>query len=228
VPGGWKPHGTCYRLEIRPQLEDADPSDDPPVRVEFVFAHTPLYPDEVPLVKARSLRGLSDAQVAELQALVDEQAAANIGMPMIFTLVGAAQEWVDETGAGLAMANEDPEAEIKRLRAAEELRQAELRAHGTPVTPETFREWKARFDAEMALARAAVTDTATTAASTRMTGKQFFMQQETVEEPELGEDEVDWSGSDEEDVEEDFDEDEDEDEDEILEAILLERGNAEM
>lgn len=31
---------------------------------------------------------------------------------------------------------------------------AELRAHGTPVTPSTFAEWKARFSAEMAQARA--------------------------------------------------------------------------
>lgn len=37
---------------------------------------------------------------------------------------------------------------------AEERRLAELRAHGTPVTPSTFAEWKARFAAEMAQARA--------------------------------------------------------------------------
>ena len=36
----------------------------------------------------------------------------------------------------------DPEAERRRQEEEEERRIAELRAHGTPVTPEAFAEWK--------------------------------------------------------------------------------------
>lgn len=47
----------------------------------------------------------------------------------------------------------DPAAVRKAADEAEERRLAEIRSHGTMVTPQTFAAWKARFDAEMALAR---------------------------------------------------------------------------
>ena len=43
---------------------------------------------------AGSLKGLSDADVGALQRLVDEQVAENLGMPMIYTIIAAAQEWL--------------------------------------------------------------------------------------------------------------------------------------
>ena len=49
----------------------------------------------------------------------------------------------------------DPAAARKAQEEAEERRLAEIRSHGTMVTPQTFAQWKARFDAEMALARRA-------------------------------------------------------------------------
>jgi hypothetical protein len=52
-------------------------------------------------------------------------------------------------------ASADPAAARKAAEEAEERRLAEIRSHGTMVTPATFAEWKARFDAEMALARCA-------------------------------------------------------------------------
>ena len=42
----------------------------------------------------RSLKGLSDADVAALQRLVNEQVEENMGMSMIYTIVAAAQEWL--------------------------------------------------------------------------------------------------------------------------------------
>ena len=52
-------------------------------------------------------------------------------------------------------ADVDPAAARKAAEEAEERRLAEIRSHGTMVTPQTFAEWKARFDAEIALARSA-------------------------------------------------------------------------
>ena len=34
-------------------------------QLDVVFAHTPTYPDEPPLIKPRSVRGLSDAELAQ-------------------------------------------------------------------------------------------------------------------------------------------------------------------
>ena len=48
----------------------------------------------------------------------------------------------------------DPAAAKKAAEEAEERRLAEIRALGTPVTPDTFNAWKSQFYAESALARA--------------------------------------------------------------------------
>lgn len=220
IPGNWNPHGTCYRIELLPQLDDANVEpDDMPFKVEIVFAHTEKYPEEVPLIKARSSRGLSDADIGLLQNLIDEQAEENLGMPMIFTLITAAQEWLDEKASSEAVPGMDPEAELKREREAEEARIAELRAHGTPVTAETFAEWKARFDAEMRLAETNINSSVSSSKkANQMTGKEWFMQDKTFEEPALEEGEEGWSGSDIDD-ESDFDEDEDD----LLEQMLKDR-----
>ncbi len=48
---------------------------------------------------------------------------------------------------------DETDLEKKRLE-AEEKRLAELRAQGTPVTPQSFAEWKHKFDAEVRLKKA--------------------------------------------------------------------------
>jgi RWD domain len=166
------------------------------VKAEVVFAHTPTYPDEPPLVKARSLQGLDDADVRTLQALLEEQIDANMGISMIYTLVSAAQEWLNDKALALSGPSFDPEAERKRVQEAEDARIAALRAHGTPVTVETFAVWQERFEAERALSKATTSDAA---AEGRPSGKQWFLQQEAqhldIVEPELEDDETDGEGS---------------------------------
>jgi hypothetical protein len=45
----------------------------------------------------------------------------------------------------------DPEEARRRAEAEEEERMAALRAHGTPVTAETFAAWRKHFEADMQL-----------------------------------------------------------------------------
>jgi hypothetical protein len=45
----------------------------------------------------------------------------------------------------------DPETAAKRAAAEEEAKRQAARAHGTPVTPDRFQEWRAKFQAEKAL-----------------------------------------------------------------------------
>lgn len=45
---------------------------------------------------ACSLRGLSDADLAALSAILDEQVEANIGMAMVYAMVAAAKEWLQD------------------------------------------------------------------------------------------------------------------------------------
>ncbi|KAL4426114.1 hypothetical protein ABPG77_002700 [Micractinium sp. CCAP 211/92] len=239
IPSGWSPVGGVWRVVVVPQQEDDTELEFPP-KVELVFGHTPTYPDEPPLLKARGLQGISDADVGTLQGVLDDAVQENLGMAMIYTLISLAQEWITDKASALAVPSSDPEAEERRRREAEEQRLAELRAHGTPVTPEAFAEWKARFEAEMALERAKLEEAGGKAEDRkgRPTGKAWFLQQEAahieVEEPELedgeedGEDDrADWDfdqegEDDDEDI--DFDDDEDSEDEELLDELLASKA----
>ncbi len=78
----------------------------------------------------------------------------------------------------------DPLVVKKTAEEAEERRLAELRAHGTPVTPSTFAEWKARFAVEMAQARARHVGEAD-GRDAGASGKAYFRQMDAVSIPFL-------------------------------------------
>jgi hypothetical protein len=223
TPAGWGDAAQVYKVNIRPP-EDVEDEDDMQPAMEMLFAHTPNYPDEAPHFKVRSVRGLSDQEISQVQALLQEQVEQNLGMAMIYTLLSAAQEWFQNKQT--APAAEDPEVARKRAEAEEEARRAAARAHGHMVTIEVFMEWKAKFDAEMALAKAALKDTAKEEKAGRLTGKQWFMQgdglisEKGTEAGALSEDdEEDFSDAEDEFEDEGFDEDDDSD-DAMLDEYL--------
>lgn len=164
LPQGW-PCTTAYRVLVTP-TSDADAGEaasSHAKQLDIVFAHTPTYPDEPPLIKPRSARGLSDAELAEVAKVIDEQVEANVGMAMMFAVVSAAQEWLralveggNDGGASSSSAHEgNRELTMEEIALAEERareekenRAAAARALGTPVTAETFAAWRKKFDAE--------------------------------------------------------------------------------
>ncbi|KAI7835902.1 hypothetical protein COHA_010205 [Chlorella ohadii] len=237
IPSGWSPMGQVWRVVVTPQAEDGQEMEIP-IKVEVVFAHTPTYPEEPPLLKARGLQGISDADVGTLQGVLEDAVQENLGMAMVYTLITTAQEWVQDKSTTLAVPSADPEAEERRRREAEEARLAEMRAHGHAVTPEAFAEWKARFDAEMTLQRAKLEGDKSEDRKNRLTGKQWFLQQEAqhieIEEPELEADEEDgeddrenWAyGEDGEEEEEDidFDEEDEEEDEDLLDELLASKA----
>jgi hypothetical protein len=152
-----------------------------------MFAHTASYPEEAPLIKISSIRGLSKQEIEEAQAHVESQIEENLGMPMIYTLVTMAQEWMNDVAAKKQGPATDPDAELKRMQAEEERRISELRAHGTPVTPESFEKWKHDFDEEMQALKQNQPEIVSK--TNTMTGKQWFLQQDAqhikFEEPDI-------------------------------------------
>lgn len=108
----------------------------------------------------------------------------------------------------------------KRLEEEEERRVTAARAQGTPVTPESFAAWKEAFEAEMHASKVAAGDLVEgAAASTRKTGKQFFLEKygagadSQVEASELDLEE------DEEDVDYELGEDEEDELDTAMEGL---------
>lgn len=186
IPTGWQPTGKVYCIEVEPQGDsDGDSMETYPLSIEIIFAHTPNYPDQAPLFKVRSVRGLSDEAIQQLQNILVPQVDENLGMSMIYTLISAAQDQINNLAANQSGPSNNPEAERRKMLEAEEARLAELRAHGTPVTPDTFDEWKSRFDAEMNLEKVNLKpDKLALGQGGKMTGRQWFQQHETAKDEE--------------------------------------------
>lgn len=67
---------------------------------------------------------------------------------------------------------------LKREKEEEERKLAEARAHGIPVTSETFLDWKQKFETEKRLESAKI-DPLSVDKDKGLTGKQFFLSQDT-------------------------------------------------
>ncbi|KAK9828202.1 hypothetical protein WJX74_002921 [Apatococcus lobatus] len=230
TPPGWQ--GPCYQMAISPSQDELSSSGSAAYEVELVFAHTASYPDEAPHIRVHSVRGLSDADMADLRHTLEEQVAANLGMAMMFALISAAQEWLADKAEGQVTLDQiDPELAKRRAEEEEEKRLAAIRSQGEAVTPETFRRWRQKYDAEFSLRNTKLDDGAIAARKTDKgpSGKQFFLSQDTkevksVEEEALegdeeGGDALDFSESDE-DADDGEEEESEEEDEEMLDEYL--------
>eukprot|EP01023_Acetabularia_acetabulum_P053158 TRINITY_DN5929_c0_g1_i3.p2 TRINITY_DN5929_c0_g1~~TRINITY_DN5929_c0_g1_i3.p2 ORF type:complete len:265 (-),score=77.58 TRINITY_DN5929_c0_g1_i3:1263-2030(-) len=222
TPTGWNPVGKIYIIPIIPEVENGM---EITMKMELIFAHTEEYPEEPPLIRLRSDKGVSDADVAQAFKAVESEIEDNLGTPMIYTLVTVAQDWLTSKMDEIAQGKTQEVAEkVKREQEEEKMMQA--RRIGTPVTVEKFMEWQKQFMAEMALKRVQLGGADDDSKQNKLTGKQWFLQREAemrgkedrdededyIDEDELGEEETDFDIDD-----EDFD---DIDEDEMLEQYL--------
>eukprot|EP00892_Ulva_mutabilis_P003447 jgi/Ulvmu1/1474/UM011_0204.1 len=169
-PSGWSSERDIHAIKLSSESEEQQSCS-----CDLLFQHTKTYPEEPPLLKLSNTRGLSNSEIDKLTAVVHETADENVGMASVFAIMQAAQDWL-EAKVGLEQ-EEDPAVVKKREEEAEERRIAEARAQGTPVTPESFAAWKEAFEAEMQAAKVAAGEVVEgTAASTKKTGKQFFLE----------------------------------------------------
>ncbi|KAL7555797.1 hypothetical protein ACA910_002263 [Epithemia clementina (nom. ined.)] len=150
------------------------------VSIQLHIRLPPHYPGEddadLPKLQVRILKGLAqDPHGVELQALAEEEASANRGLPSIYAVAEKLREWLvehnrpglDDTSAYASMLRKQEKekkkaaaaaAEFESQTAQEELTAAEKeeleirkrRAEGMPCTKENFEAWKTRFEAEMA------------------------------------------------------------------------------
>lgn len=193
----------CFQIRVSPMDDDEDEPTDIPVRLAVNFAHTPKYPDEPPLLKVRSLQGIKDADIKELQQKLQDEVQENLGMAMIYTLATSAKEWLREK-YGQEDVVEEEEDDVEK----EEV----IVPHGDLVTVDSFVAWRDRYEAEIALERAKLMPESVLMASKekKLTGRQWF-EMKGGKVAEEDEEDID----DDEDI--DFsDDDEDLDEDEML------------
>ena len=216
-------HAPCYQIVVSPlgdgEEEDPDGDESQRARLGLVFSHTPNYPEEPPLIKCRSLRGLFDAELAACKSMLDALAKESVGMPMIFDLAQAAKEWMRDRAGVVDIVEETPEQIQRRLEEEVEERLRAMRATGTPVTKDSYCEWVEKFDAERALKRlkagqggpADNDDAAGGGGERRMTGRRYFEERTAAQleadekaEGEEEEDDFDFGDSDFDDSDEDL------------------------
>lgn len=212
---GLSTSGRCFQIAISPQDDGGDEPNSMPVQLGLIFAHTERYPDEPPLLNVTSIRGIPNEDLRILKQKLEEEAAENLGMAMIYTLVATAKDWMDERfkqdeGSDDALEDEAKKDEV-------------IIPHGEPVTLETFLAWRERFEAELALERAKIMpDSALSAPKEKkLSGRQWF---ETGRAAAVARgalplaDESD--EEDDEDIDFDIEDFEDDDEDDMLEHYL--------
>ncbi|CAJ2513320.1 Uu.00g014390.m01.CDS01 [Anthostomella pinea] len=153
---------TEYRITIKlnlPEVEDvdADSPENDEVAMILHVKYPEAYPDEAPALDlspansgASHPRFSVAADKEYLLRHLDDTIQENLGMAMVFALVTelteAAEQLVAERRAETQRAHEEV------LRAAE--REENKKFHGTPVTPETFLQWREGFLKEMEELRA--------------------------------------------------------------------------
>ena len=149
-------HAPCYQITISAlgDGEEEDPNDESQTaRLGLVFSHTPRYPDEPPLLKCRSVRGLFDSELVAAHALATTLARESLGAACVFDLVSALKEWMRDRAGVVDVVEEPPEMLARRLEEEAEARLKAMRAVGTPVTRETYAAWSETFRAERELER---------------------------------------------------------------------------
>lgn len=135
------------------------------------------YPEEAPILAIDKWENLPESEVERLKEHLDDLASKNLGTVMVYTLIGAAQEWLN-----------DYEDNNKKEAALEHEKKAKIQAdlerkkfEGTQVTKETFLKWKLSFDAERCMLKPIdVIDK-----SKKLTGRELFMKDNTLNESDL-------------------------------------------
>ncbi|XP_073229093.1 RWD domain-containing protein 1-like [Porites lutea] len=133
----------CFQVSIACE-PDKPEDEDCKVHAKLQFTYVNTYPEDPPLIEIPSYEGMDDSEAENLREFLDQEAQENLGMAMIFTLVSAAQEKLNEFVDKLK--NRKEEEKLRKEREAEEAEKNKFT--GTPVTLETFLAWRRAFEQE--------------------------------------------------------------------------------
>lgn len=157
---------TSFTITVTSEAGDNDET----VQTALKFTYSEKYPDEIPLFELLSQDNLEDNDVTDIMKLLQDQAEENLGMVMIFTLVSAVQEKLNEIVDQIKTRREE-EKKLKEKEAEEAEKQC---FHGTPVTIENFLSWKAKFDTELLEIKRKKMKEEEQSGKIKLTGKQLF------------------------------------------------------
>ena len=147
-------------------------------RFSVFFKYTETYPDSLPVMEIDDSVGLEEEQIEELGSYLKQISEENLGMPMVFTVVSSAKEWLENVVR--SRREEKQRAEQERIRAEEEAERR--RFEGTKVTIESFTAWNTVFiqDLEDKMAADPVEAKKRAEKKDRLSGRQQFEKDRTL------------------------------------------------
>ncbi|EZA59343.1 hypothetical protein DMN91_007719 [Ooceraea biroi] len=167
-----------YIFAIPIKTEEYEPETVNGLSCRLEFTYTARYPDEPLVISITEQENFEDGDDENLKAHLAEQMDENLGMVMVFTLVSAAQEWLNVQWDKIKLKREESAAQKRR----EEEEAERKRFEGTRVTVESFLSWKEKFDEEMGYTkRRELADRE----GKKLTGKELFMTDKTLDQSDL-------------------------------------------
>ncbi|XP_011298616.1 RWD domain-containing protein 1 [Fopius arisanus] len=165
-----------FVLPIKSEGYESDTEDGLACQLEFTY--TSKYPEEPLLIKIENPENFESFSEQELIDHLMEQMNENLGMVMVFTLVSAAQEWLNVQWDNIKL--QRTERAARKL--VEEEEAERKRFEGTRVTVETFMNWKKKFDEEMGHTRRREL---ALLQGKKLTGRELFMTDNTLNQSDL-------------------------------------------
>ncbi|KAF6024112.1 hypothetical protein EB796_017602 [Bugula neritina] len=158
-------------------LDDPEREQDSEM-CELMFTFTPQYPEEGPeiLINFETER---EERIAEISDIKDAVVEESLGMSMVFTIVSAITDKLNEYFDENTRLREDA-AELA-IKLAEEAERKKF--EGTKCTVENFMAWKLKFDEERQKERKAAKLKLHDAS--KLTGYELFMIDKTLDESDL-------------------------------------------
>ena len=160
-----------FQLRVVPVQGAEDKEEDGNwVAVRLLCEYTPLYPSEVPTLTVENEFGLSEKQVEEIRGVSVAAAEENIDQVMIYSIVEAISEWLQENNrqesdgsafsemqerARVAQETADEEKRVREQREAAETKahneteDGKRKRHGTTCTIAVFNAWNEKFMEEI-------------------------------------------------------------------------------
>lgn len=108
-----------FAVPIKSEEYEPDSGDGLACRLEFTY--TAKYPDEPLIVSIEDEENFEEGDAAKLMEYLKEQINENLGTVMVFTLVSAAQEWLNVQWDTTKLNREENAA--KKLKEEEEAEQ---------------------------------------------------------------------------------------------------------
>mmetsp|Transcript_6602 Transcript_6602/g.9766 ORF Transcript_6602/g.9766 Transcript_6602/m.9766 type:complete len:198 (-) Transcript_6602:32-625(-) len=120
---------TAFDIQVLPDSEE-------PIGLRLSVYYTQEYPNEPPNYSIKPLFSLSPEKAEEVKPYINDVIERDIGSPMIFDIIDAIKEWLNEQTSQEETQEAVPQEEKKTY------------STFTPVTYESFTSWREAYFAE--------------------------------------------------------------------------------